>query len=451
VGRVAIVGAGLVGSLWARMLGNRGYEVVVYERRPDPRKGPLHGGRSINLALSHRGWKALEIAGVADEVRNIALPIQGRRMHAVDGTRTFQPYGLEGQCIYSVARGGLNRILVEKAEAMPNVSFEFNQRCHGYTLEENHVTLHLEQEGSKKGVNVERLFGTDGAFSAIRGRMMRNDRFDFEQRYLPHGYKEVPMMPGPNGDFQMEPDGLHIWPRGTFMLMALPNPDKTFTCTLFGPYEGPEGLNLLTTDEAVHAFFEKHFPDVMSLLPNLLEDWKKHPISSLVMTRCFPWNDGDRVALMGDSAHAIVPFYGQGMNSGMEDCTVLNGLLDDHDSWSDIMTRYTELRKPAGDAILELALQNYIEMRDLTGDKRFLQQKELEGRLQRAHPERWLPLYSQVTFSHTPYQDALARGRMQQKAMESVMANPAKWNHFTDDKWMEAALSALDTLQAART
>jgi kynurenine 3-monooxygenase len=448
MGKMSVVGAGLVGSLWARMLGNRGHEVVVYERRPDPRKGPLHGGRSINLALSDRGWKALELAGVADQVRDIALPIRGRRMHAVDGTRTFQPYGLDGQCIYSVSRARLNRILVEAAEAMPNVHFAFDHRCQGYTKDDGHVTLHLENNGRDVDVPTDRIFGTDGAFSAIRGRMMRNDRFDFEQSYLPHGYKEVPMMPGADGTFQMEEDGLHIWPRGTFMLMALPNPDKTFTCTLFAPYEGPDGLNQLTTDEAVHAFFTKHFPDVMPLLPNLLEDWKTHPVSSLVMTRCFPWNDGERVALMGDSAHAIVPFYGQGMNSGMEDCTVLDGLLDTHEDWAQIMERYTALRKPAGDAILELALQNYIEMRDLTGDPRFLQQKKLEGRLQRKHPDRWLPLYSQVTFSHTPYHEALAQGKRQQQAMETVMNDPEKWNHFEGDEWMDAALAAVKNLES---
>jgi len=451
MGKMAVVGAGLVGSLWARMLGNRGHEVVVYERRPDPRLGPLHGGRSINLALSDRGWKALERAGVADQVREIALPIRGRRMHAVDGTRTFQPYGLEGQCIYSVSRAGLNRILVEAAENMPNVTFQFDHRCNGYDTTETHATLHLEHKGEALNVACDRIFGTDGAFSAIRGRMMRNDRFDFEQRYLPHGYKEVPMLPGANGEFQMEEDGLHIWPRGTFMLMALPNPDKTFTCTLFGPYEGEDGLNHLTTDEVVQSFFERHFPDVLPLLPNLLDDWKTHPTSSLVMTRCFPWNDGTRVALMGDSAHAIVPFYGQGMNSGMEDCTVLDELLDAHTDWDSIMSAYTALRKPAGDAILELALQNYIEMRDLTGDAQFLRQKQLEGRLQRKHPDKWLPLYSQVTFSHTPYHEALDRGKRQQRAMEQVMAEPQRWNDFEDDAWMEAALAALAQTELSNT
>ena len=440
---IAVVGAGLVGSLWARMLGNRGYNVVVYERRPDPRTGTVHGGRSINLALSDRGWKALEIAGVADLVREIALPIRGRRMHAVDGSLTFQPYGLEGQCIYSVSRAGLNRILVEAAETLPNVRFEFDHRCTGYTRGSTKAVLHLESNGVPKNVEVERIFGTDGAFSAVRDRMIRNDRFDFEQRYLPHGYKEVPMLPGADGGFQMEEDGLHIWPRGTFMLMALPNPDKTFTCTLFGPYEGPDGLNHLTDDDAVQAFFEKHFPDVIPLLPNLLKDWNTHPVSSLVMTKCSPWNDGDQVALMGDAAHAIVPFYGQGMNSGMEDCTILDELLESGAEWAEVMNAYTRKRKPAGDAILELALQNYIEMRDLTGDPTFLQQKKLEARLQKKHPHQWLPLYSQVTFSHIPYHEALLRGKQQQRAMETVMRSPEQWNHFKDDSWMDAVLAEL--------
>ena len=208
-------------------------------------------------------------------------------------------------------------------------------------------------------------------------------------------------------------------------------------------------MNHLTNDAAVQAFFEQHFPDVMPLLPNLLDDWNVHPVSSLVMTRCFPWNDGSRVALMGDSAHAIVPFYGQGMNSGMEDCTVLDALLEADDNWDQIMARYTELRKPAGDAILELALQNYIEMRDLTGDPGFLQQKKLEARLQQKHPDRWLPLYSQVTFSHTPYHEALARGRQQQKAMETIMEAPEQWNHFEDDLWMDAVLREVESLHAA--
>jgi kynurenine 3-monooxygenase len=232
--------------------------------------------------------------------------------------------------------------------------------------------------------------------------------------------------------------------------MALPNPDKTFTCTLFGPFEGANGLNELDSDDKVLTFFTKHFPDVVPLLPNLLEDWNAHPVSSLVMTKCHPWNDGGRVALMGDAAHAIVPFYGQGMNSGMEDCTVLNELMGQGLDWNEMLGRYTELRKPAGDAILDLALQNYIEMRDLTGDPIFLKQKALERRLQQAHPDQWLPLYSQVTFSHIPYQDALAEGKRQQRVMKQILEESEALNDFHDDAWMARALELLEQ-KSART
>jgi kynurenine 3-monooxygenase len=275
--------------------------------------------------------------------------------------------------------------------------------------------------------------------------MMRTDRFDFEQKYLGHGYREVEMRPAVGGGFRMREDCLHIWPRGEFMLMALPNPDRTFTCTLFAPYEGENGLNAIESAAAARAYFNKHFPDVMPLLPDFDEDWARHPTSSLVMTRCFPWNFGGRVALMGDAAHAIVPFYGQGMNSGMEDCTVLDELMDAHgDDWEAMFAQYTELRKPAGDAILELALRNYIEMRDKTGDKRFLLQKRIEARLAQRYPGRWLPLYSQVTFSHTPYHEALAAGKRQDEIMAKVMARPdiaEVWNH---DEVAEAAMAMLE-------
>ena len=404
--------------------------------------GPVLGGRSINLALSDRGWKALELAGVGEQVRDIALPIRGRRMHAVDGTRTFQPYGLDGQCIYSVARAGLNRILVEQAEAMPNVNFVWGHRCGGYRIQEDGVRVAFEHQGEDRSMTFDHVLGTDGAFSAIRGQMMRNDRFDFEQRYLAHGYKEVPMLPGADGGFQMEEDGLHIWPRGTFMLMALPNPDKTFTCTLFGPYEGRHGLNALDSDEKVMAFFQA-LPRRGSLARNLLEDWNAHPVSSLVMTKCWPWNDGGHVALMGDAAHAIVPFYGQGMNSGMEDCTVLDGLLAEGLDWDTTLAKYTELRKPAGDAILELALQNYIEMRDLTGDPTF--PSKIARATLASGPSR--PVAALVFPGHVqPHplpRRTCRRAKAQQRVMEQVLQESEQWNDFQDDAWMDRALELL--------
>ncbi|MGB1074741.1 MAG: FAD-dependent oxidoreductase [Flavobacteriales bacterium] len=460
--RMVIVGAGLVGSLWALMLANRGCSVDVYERRPDPRKGPVAGGRSINLALSDRGWRALERAGIANEVRKIAMPIEGRLMHAVDGQLTFQRYGLEGkagvfptdpQCIYSISRANLNKLLVEAAESHHDVEVHFNHRCIDIDLRKGDTEVPLTFEdahGQPTHVQASRVFGTDGAFSAVRDRMMRTDRFDFEQRYLEHGYREVEMQPDAKGEFRMRPDCLHIWPRGQFMLMALPNPDRTFTCTLFAPYDGPEGLNAIEDAPDARAYFERHFPDVMPLLPKFDEDWKRHPTSSLVMTRCYPWNIGERVALMGDAAHAIVPFYGQGMNSGMEDCFVLDELMTRHGSdWASCFAEYTALRKPAGDAILELALRNYIEMRDKTGDERFLLQKKIEARLAQRYPGRWLPLYSQVTFSHTPYHEALAAGRRQDEIMAEVMNRPDIRDVWDSDEVAEAAIQRLESAHRA--
>ena len=339
---MVVVGAGLVGSLWALMLAQRGHRVDVYERRPDPRTGSVKGGRSINLALSDRGWRALEKAGIAQKVRQIALPIEGRLMHAQDGALTFQRYGLpeatglhgDPQCIYSVSRANLNRLLVEAAEAHAGVAFHFGHKCADVDLSKN--VLELESpEGSSVLVQYDRLFGTDGAFSAVRNRLTRTDRFDFEQRYLEHGYKEVAMQPDALGAFKMQKDALHIWPRGEFMLMALPNPDGTFTCTLFAPYAGANGLDQLVDPADALVYFEKNFPDVVPLIPDLTAQWATNPVSSLVMTRCYPWHHGDNVCLMGDAAHAIVPFYGQGMNSGMEDCSILSELLDAMDSPQD--------------------------------------------------------------------------------------------------------------------
>ena len=456
--KMAVVGAGLVGSLWALMLAQRGHHVDVFERRPDPRAGAYKGGRSINLALSDRGWRALEKAGIADEVRKIALPITHRTMHATDGTLTRQPYGLpeaqgkfdDPQCIYSVSRALLNRLLVEESEKHNQVQYRFDHKCTEIDLQAN--TLSIEDgQGQSQALKYDRIFGTDGAFSAVRDRLMRTDRFDFAQRYLTHGYKEIEMRPTSDGAFKMEADALHIWPRGEFMLMGLPNPDGTFTCTVFAPYDGPNGLNQLETPEAVHAYFTAHFPDVIPLIPDFAEQWLANPTSSLVMTQCYPWHHGDAICLMGDAAHAIVPFYGQGMNSGMEDCSVLSELLDAMESpsdWDATMKRYTELRKPSGDAILELALRNYIEMRDKTGDPSFLLRKKIEAKLATNYPGRWLPLYSQVTFSHTPYEEALQAGKRQDQIMEGILAQEGIATNWDRPEVFESILNAWESTGA---
>lgn len=446
---IAIAGAGLVGSLLAVIMARRGYRVSVYERRKDPRAKGFIGGRSINLALSDRGWKALALAGVDKEVEKMAIPMYRRVMHGLDGTLTYQSYGRENQAIYSVPRGGLNKLLLELADAYDDVEFLFDHAVQDVDLDQG--DLHLVQgDGSQKTVKHERIFGTDGAFSAIRSRMMRTDRFNYEQRYLTHGYKELTIPPGADGKHQLEKNALHIWPRGAYMLIALPNPDGSFTCTLFFPYEGPESFSSLQRDEEVFEFFKAKFADVVPLIPNLLQEYRENPTSSLVMVSCSPWNYGDRVCLLGDASHAIVPFYGQGMNSGFEDCSELHQIIEEeNENWERILDRFARQRKPQTDAIRELALRNYIEMRDKTADPTFLLQKKIEARFNERHPDKWIPLYSQVTFSHIPYDVALANGEVQDTIMRRVMDRPdidEVWDSLEVEEAILRELQNTDTL-----
>lgn len=420
---IAIIGAGLVGSLWAVYLARKGYNVKIFDRRPDIRKMKVVQGKSINLALSDRGWRGLEGAGIHDEISKVALPMTGRLMHAIDGTLTYQPYGKEGQAIYSVSRGLLNQTLLNCADQYENVNLAFDLRCTDVDLDHN--IIHFYDEANHKEVTeqFDYIFGTDGAFSAVRTRMTKIDRFDYSQTYLDHGYKELEIPANTDGTHRMRKDCLHIWPRGEFMMIALPNLDGSFTCTLFIPFDGSNSLENLKTPDAVKAFFQKHFPDAVAMMPELTDDFFANPNASLVMTKCYPWNYHDKVCLMGDAAHAIVPFYGQGMNAGFEDCTVLDRLMQEHNNdFEKVFPAFTKERKPAGDAILELALRNYIEMRDKTGDPEFLLQKKIEAHFSTKHPDKWIPLYSQVTFSHTPYQEALKNGDKQQRIMDKIMA-----------------------------
>lgn len=376
---VTIVGAGLVGSLLSIYLAKKGYKISIYERRPDMRKITMSAGRSINLALSDRGWRGLEGVGIADEIKKIAIPMYGRYIHNKDGSTAYQPYGKDNQAIYSVSRADINMKLMDLAEQQPNVKIHFDQRCSHIDRSQLKVTF---EDNSTKTTETQSdlLFGADGAFSASRLNIqLQSDRFEYNQHYIDCGYKELIIPPGENGKFLMEKNALHIWPRGSFMMIALPNPDGNFTCTLFLPFEGEKSFANLKTPEAVKAFFNTEFPDTIDLMPTLIEDFMHNPVSSLVTVKCFPWTFDNKIALIGDAAHAIVPFYGQGMNCGFEDCVVLNELIDKHhENWEAILPEYQSLRKPDGDAIADLAVANFIEMRDKTADPKFLLQKRLK-------------------------------------------------------------------------
>ena len=418
---IAIVGAGLVGSLLALNLSQRGYRVEVYERRADPRKQFKEGGRSINLALSNRGWRALDAVGLSQAVEEFALPMSGRQIHPLQESERFSPYGKDGEAIYSVSRAGLNLMLLEKADEDPHVKLHFEHRSLEPDLDE--LCLRFDCKGSIVERRYDRILGTDGAFSAIRTAMMKKPRFNYEQQYLDHGYKELRIPPKANGDFALRPDALHIWPRKDFMMIALPNPDHSFTCTLFMRYEGEHAFANITDEQETIAFFEQQFPDAVSLMPTLVEDFFQNPTAPLVTIRCAPWNYGHGVLLLGDASHAIVPFYGQGMNSGFEDVHELMQQLDqDQHNWTTSIPGFARQRKPKADAIAELALHNFIEMRDLVDDPYFLRKRKLEQAIWNAFPQQWTPLYSMVTFSHFSYYEALERGKKQEQLLEDILS-----------------------------
>lgn len=423
---ITIIGAGLVGSLLSIYLSKRGYKVRIYERRGDMRKGKMSAGRSINLALSDRGLLALEKVGLADEIKKISIPMHGRYIHNLDGSTAFQPYGKEGQYINSVSRGTLNMKLMDLAE-QHGVQIFFNEKCTVLDWDKDVLEFENTSGANVPPARADLVFGADGAFSAARlQHQLRHDKFNYQQYYIDCGYKELTIPPTADGNFAMEVNALHIWPRKDYMLIALPNLDKTFTCTLFFPFEGEASFEKLTTKERVKEFFEKTFPDTVKLMPDYINEFFTNPTSSLVTVKCFPWIRDDKFALIGDAAHAIVPFFGQGMNCGFEDCRVLDGLVDKHkEDWQAILREYQSLRKPDADAIADLAINNFTEMRDKTADPKFLLQKKIEAKLHEKYPDKWIPAYSQVTFSpHIRYSEALQRGQKQEAIMQEIMKAP---------------------------
>ncbi|MDF2453497.1 MAG: FAD-dependent monooxygenase [Bacteroidota bacterium] len=443
---ITVVGAGLVGSLVSIYLAKRGHKVDIYERRPDMRQADIIAGRSINLALSDRGWRGLEGVGIADEIKKIAIPMYGRSIHLKDGSSTYQAYGKDNQAIYSVSRGGINMRLMDLAEQQPNVKIHFEERCDKIDRRTNEVFFHNTNTDTTSHVKSDFILGSDGAFSAVRTQMqLQSDRFDYQQFYIDCGYKELVIPAGANGEHLIEKNCLHIWPRGSFMMIALPNMDGSFTCTLFFQMEGKISFEALKTKEEVLAFFKQEFPDAVPLMPTLLEDYFANPTSSLVTVKCKPWVWDEKIALIGDAAHAIVPFYGQGMNCGFEDCVVLNELMEKHgDLNAACLKEYETLRKPDGDAIADLAIANFIEMRDKTADKTFLLQKKIEAHFSAKHPEKWIPLYSMVTYTPSiRYSEALIAGNKQQAIMDKIMMMPDIENKWDSTEVENAILKSL--------
>jgi kynurenine 3-monooxygenase len=439
--KITIVGGGLVGSLLAVFLGKRGYEVHVFDRRPDMRITGAERGRSINLALSNRGLRALEAAGVGARIDEIAVPMRGRMIHLANGATAFQPYGARGEAIYSVSRGALNEALLEAADERPRVHLHFEERCLDVDISTASAKF-LNASGATHTVFADCIVGADGSYSAVRGVMQKRPRFNYEQFYLEHGYKELTIPPKADGAWALEKNALHIWPRGRYMFIALPNTDGSFTCTLFLPFESARddepSFEDLHSPDAVERFFHEAFPDAAPLFADLKGEFFYNPTSTLVTVRCSPWTYLDKAMLIGDAAHAIVPFYGQGMNAGFEDCRIFDEILTLHDdNWLAAMQEYERARKPNGDAIAELAMQNFIEMSERVADPIFLLRKQLERRYHELYPEAFSPVYWLVTFSDAPYAEALAELRRQNALFDAALALPDM-----QSRWQEPETSA---------
>jgi len=416
--KFTLIGSGLAGGLLAAYLGRRGYDVDLYERRADPREGNIVGGRSINLALSTRGIHALEQLGIADEVLQHAIPMRGRMIHDKSGNLHLAPYDVDpNKHINSIGRAALNTTVIEAAQRYPNVRVHFNHRCTDVDLDE--ATAHLldTETNTTSAVRTDAVIGVDGAFSTVRQSMQKKlEKFEYDESYLPHGYKELTIPPGPDGLWQMEREALHIWPRKSFMMIALPNPDGSFTCTLFWEFEGPRSFKSTKVDDDVRRFFEEEFPDAVPLMPKLLEEFRSNPTGSLVTIRCAPWFYKDKITLVGDAAHAVVPFYGQGMNAAFEDCVVVDECLAEFpQDRQRAFAEYFARRKENADALADLAIGNFIEMRDKTASRTFRAKKKLDHLLEAALPGIYLPLYTMVTFTRIPYAKAAHRACLQDR------------------------------------
>ncbi len=420
-----VVGGGPVGTLLAISLARHGYKVGLYEGRPDSRQTSIYQGKSINIALSDRGWTSLEKIGVSAEAKKQSIPMYHRAIHGADGELTSLPYGKDGDAIWSVSRGGINEQLLDIADDNPNITTHFEHRLIHVEFESATAIFRLAND-KQLIVDADYLFGADGARSKVRRLAHKLPRFSYSQNYMPQCYIELNIPANSDGSHKLEKNALHIWPRKDFMLIALPNPDGTFTCTLFLNNSGEPSFESLQERSAVEAFFKSNFSDAMDYLENPIDVFMEKTAAPLFLVQVFPWSFYRKIGLIGDAAHAIVPFYGQGMNCGFEDCAELDALITQYDhDWQKIFPAYENSRKPNGDAIAELSKRNFVEMSDLSGDMTFQLRKKIEAKFSNQFPDLWTPLYSMVTFSpDVPYSEALRVGDEQNKVMEKIMALP---------------------------
>lgn len=419
--KIHIVGGGLVGPLMAVYLAQKGFTVEMFERRPDIRQANISAGRSINLAVTARGLKALEEVGLKSAVLKIAIPMKGRMIHDQEGKTSFLSYGQkEDEVIYAASRGLLNKALLNAADAYKNVNMHFNQPCTAYDPPSSSLTF------ADKKIKADIVIGTDGAGSVLRRALQgSNKNFNYSQDSLEYGYKELVIPPSGGGGFRMEKNALHIWPRKSHMMIALPNTDGSFTMTLFYPLEGKDSFANLKTEKDVISFFEKDFPDAVPLMPTLAGDFFTNPTGALTTIKCFPWHEGGKAVLMGDAAHAIVPFFAQGMNSGFEDCATLNSLINSADpDWESVFKEFGRLRKPNTDAIADMAVENFIEMRDSVTNPKFALKKQVGFALEKRWPDKFIPRYSMVIFHpEISYAEAQRRGDIQDKMLDELCAD----------------------------
>ena len=439
---VTICGAGLAGSLLAILLSQRGFAVQLYERLADLRRETIPAGRSINLALAARGIRALELAGVMPEVESLMIEMPGRMLHDLSGAQTFLPYGQDAsEVIYSVSRPGLNRVLLDAAERA-GAQIHFNHAVRAVDFDLEHVLVHDATQARDVRIALRRVIGADGAGSVLRHELVRAQRVAHTEELLAHGYKELTIPAASDGRHRIDTHALHIWPRGGFMLIALPNLDGSFTATLFLPNEGAESFASLRDAASVREFFHRHFPDALALMPNVADEFATRPTGIMGTVRCDRWSSAAGLLLIGDAAHAITPFHGQGMNCAFEDCSQLAALLASDDAWSSVFSRFEQLRKPNTDAIAAMAIENYLEMRDTVRDPKFQLQKMLSLHLERAFPGRFIPRYSMVMFhARIPYAVAYERGRIQSAILNTLTQQATT----LDDVDMAQAATLIDS------